>query len=137
MLALNKENLTLFSPTELCEHPHIENSSMPELWSSWFKSAGIEVPNKRSTNLHVQNSAQVIEVLQSGDSIGLIDRNFIKNDIKSGRLAIACEHVLQGEDGYFLTAPQSAEMLPSFQCFKDWLNSQLNTSSHTENIQAD
>jgi len=137
MLSQHKENLTLFSPLELCEHPHIENSSMPGLWSSWFKSTGIEIPVKRSTNLHVQNSAQVIEVLQSGDSIGLIDRNFIKNDIKSGRLAIACEHVLQGEDGYFLTAPQSVETLPSFQCFKDWLNSQLNTSNDSENIQTD
>ncbi len=133
MLAELAEKSSLFTPAELSKHPLIENSSMPGLWNPWFESAGIEVSAKISANLQVQNSAQVVEVLQSGDSIGLIDRNLIKNDIKSGRLAIACEHVLQGEDGYFLTAPQSAKTLPSFQCFKDWLNSQLDTSSHSEN----
>ena len=124
LLATNKE---LFAVTELSKYPQVHNSSMPELWQHWSYSAGINTTaaKNNSVKLQVQNSAQVVEVLQSGDSIGLIDRNLISNDIKSGRLAIACEHVFEGDEGYFLTAPKSAESLLSFQAFKEWLKTQL------------
>ena len=125
-------NMELFTPSEINDRPLIDNSAMPGLWNEWFHSVGIVIPKERDIKLQVQNSAQVIEVLQSGDSIGLIDRNFIKNDIKSGRLAIACEHLLQSENGYFLTAPKSAEALPSFQAFRDWVSTQLNTNSENQ-----
>ena len=115
----------LFTAAELSRCSLIHNSSMPELWEEWFLSAGIKAPSKSGIKLQVQSSAQVVEVLQSGDSIGLVDRNFITNDIESGRLAVACEHLLQDDEGYFLTYPESAENLPSFQCFKDWINKQL------------
>ena len=47
------------------------------------------------------------------------------NDIKSERLAIACEYVFEGDERYFLTAPKSAESLLSFQAFKKYLKAQL------------
>ncbi len=127
-----EHNKKLFTPLEISKHSLVSNSSMPGLWEEWFQSAKIEIPDGTGVKLQVQNSAQVVEVLQTADSIGLIDRNFIKNDIKSGRLAIACEHVLQGDNGYYLTAPKSAEELPSFQAFKDWLGTHFSISSDSE-----
>jgi len=118
-------NGRLFTIRELNDYSFIHNSSMPKIWQRWLHSADTEIPTGNVSKLQVQNSAQVVEVLQSADAIGLIDRNLIKNDIKSGRLALACEHVLKGEEGYFLTAPKSAESLVSFQSFKSWLESQL------------
>ncbi len=115
----------LFSVTELGQAARIQNASLPTLWNEWFESAGIEAPAKKTIHLQVQNSAQMIEVLQSADCVGLVDRNFIANDIRSGRLAIACDHVLADEVGYFLTAPQISQSLPSLQSFRDWLESQL------------
>ena len=123
--AMLQQNEGLFTPAELTGYPLIHNSSMSALWDEWFQSAGIKTPSGRAVKLQVQSSAQVVEVLQSGDCIGLIDRNFISKDISSGRLAVACGHIFQGEVGYFLSAPESAETLPSLQCFKDWLTMQL------------
>ncbi len=122
MLTANK---ALFTASELTGFSLIHNSSMPGLWEEWFQSAGVDVAVDNESKLQVQNSAQVIEVLQSGGTIGLIDRNFIAGDIQSNRLAVACEHALQDEEGYFLTAPESAHFLPSFQGFKEWLETQL------------
>ncbi len=131
-----KATKKLFTPLEISNHSLVSNSSMPGLWEEWFQSAKIEIPDGTGVKLQVQNSAQVVEVLQTGDSIGLIDRNFIISDIKSGRLTIACEHVLQGDKGYYLTAPKSAEILPSFQTFKNWLGTHsdivLKVSSDSE-----
>jgi len=123
--ALIKPNGKLFTPNEIHEFQLIQNSAMPSIWDEWFESAGIKVPPTGSRKFQAQNSSQVIEALQSGDSIGLIDRNFIKKDIESGRLALACDFVLLGKDGYFLTAPKPAEILPSFLSFKDWIFTQL------------
>lgn len=129
MLEANKQ---LFTPLEISDHSLVSNSSMPGLWTEWFQSANINIPDGTGVKLQVQNSAQVVEVLQTADSIGLIDRNFIKSDIKSGRLAIACDHVLQGDNGYYLTAPKSAGILPSFQAFKDWLGTRLDIIDDNE-----
>ena len=122
MLTANK---ALFTTLELTSYSLIHNSSMPSLWEEWFQSAGIDVAVDHESKLQVQNSAQVIEVLQSGGAIGLIDRNFIDSDIQSNRLAVACEHVFQDKEGYFLTAPKSSHSLQSFQCFKEWLETQM------------
>jgi LysR family glycine cleavage system transcriptional activator len=121
---LLNENEKIFTPQQLNQYPLIRNSSMPGLWQEWFQSLGINAP-LNGIKLQVDNSAQVVEALQSGESVGLIDRRFIGNDIQSGRLAIACDHLLVGDDGYYLLAPDSAQTLPSFQCFKDWLYVQL------------
>lgn len=125
-------NEKLFTPLEISNYSLVSNSSMPGLWTEWFQSAKINIPDGTGVKLQVQNSAQVVEVLQTADSIGLIDRNFIKSDIKSGRLAIACDHVLQDETGYYLTAPKSAGILPSFQAFKDWLGTRLDIIDDNE-----
>lgn len=114
-----------FAASQLSKLPVIQNSAMPGLWKEWSDSAGIEAPVESNIKFQAQGSSQVVEALQSGESIGLIDRNFIQNDIESGRLAIACEHVLYGTDGYFLTTPESSEQLISFKRFKKWIFKQL------------
>ena len=119
--ALLDTNKSMFTPAQMLEVNLIDNLSMAGLWKDWFRSAGINAHFKNSIKLQVQSSAQVIEALQSGDAIGLIDRKFISNDIESGRLAIACDHVLYSEDGYFLAFPSTAKELTSFQIFRDWL----------------
>ena len=120
-----KENKALFTALEIAGLRLIQNTSMPGLWGEWFSSTGMEDISSKGIKLQLPSSAQVVEVLQSGNSVGLIDRNFITNDIESGRLAIACDHVLHGEDGYFLTYPDVAENQSSFQSFKGWLCKQL------------
>jgi len=121
-------NKGTFTPMELTNRALIQNSSIPEIWHDWFKSAKTDLPPKKNIVLQVQNFAQVTDALQSGNNIGLVDKNFIKKDIQSGRLAIACDHVLQSDNQYFLTAPKSVENLPSFQNFKDWLSRHMNSS---------
>lgn len=123
--ALLQQNHGLFTAAELSHALLIQNSSMPGLWKAWFKSAKIEAPYSKGNRLQVQSSAQVVEAIQSRDSIGLVDRSFISQDIDSGRLVIASDHVLHGEDGYFLTFPLRTEKLPALQHFEDWLATQL------------
>ena len=123
--SLIERNGGLLRPEQLVDYTLVQNASMPGLWTEWFESAGIQDSSNNSVKLQVQNSAQMIEVIQSGDSIGLTDKKFIQQDIESGRLSIASDNVLVGENGYYLVAPHSAKGLPSLQRFRDWLCKQI------------
>ncbi len=123
--ALIKQSGGLLTPDQVAEYPLILNTVMPGTWEEWFQSAGLDMPTADGSRLQVQSTALAIEALQSAESIALVDWHFIQQDIESGRLSIACEHVLQSGDGYFLTYPESADSLPSLHCFRDWLFVQL------------
>jgi LysR family glycine cleavage system transcriptional activator len=123
--ALLKHSKGLLTPVQVAEYPLILNTVMPSTWDEWFQSAGMDMPPGDGRRLQVQSTALAIEAVQSGDSIALVDWHFIQQNIESGRLSIASEHVLKNDEGYFLTFPESAESLPSLQCFRDWLLAQL------------
>lgn len=98
----------------------VQNSSMPEQWAEWFKSQGTTLPTSLK-RLEVQNSAQMLEAIQSNDCIGLIDLKFIQDYLASGHVSLASEFSYQGGVGFYLTYPEKTESLPSFQSFKYWL----------------
>lgn len=125
--SLIKKNDGLLTPADVMDNTLIQNASVPGMWAEWFESASVKNAAAKTVNLQVQNAAQMIEAIQSGEEIGLIDKKFIQQDIESGRLAIACDHVLQGNKGYYLVSPESARDLPSLNSFRDWLAQQINT----------
>ena len=116
---------TLLSPEEIANSELIQNTFIPGLWSEWFASAGLKPDGKQRMQVGVQGSAQVIEAVQSSDAFGLIDKNFIDNDIKSGRLMVASDHVLHSEQAYYLTYPDVSIGLPALQRFEAWLQEKI------------
>jgi LysR family glycine cleavage system transcriptional activator len=119
--SLLKQTKGMLTPAEVVKFPLVLNASMPNIWKEWILAAGAELPPREQFMLQVESSAQAVEVVQSGESIGLVDRHFFQQDIASGRLAIVCEHVLRGDDGFYLLYPEATRHLPSFHHFKDWL----------------
>lgn len=115
----------LIDPRKLNSLPLIQNAATPNLWEEWCQSAGVDAPAWKGGEIQVQNSAQVVEAVQSGEAIGLVDRNFFPQDLASGRLTLACEHVLKDGDGYYLVYPEAADELPSLRVFREWIGKQL------------
>lgn len=113
------------SPEQVIQLPRIQNTTMATVWDDWGRSAGVDMTNAAPFSLHVQNSAQTIEALQTGETVGLVDLKFIDTHMRAGQLSIACEHQFTGDNGYFLVVPPGNDDLLSFQCFKTWLESQL------------
>ena len=115
----------LLTPAQVAEHPLILNAYMPGTWDTWFESVGLVVPAGSGGRLEVQGVAQVVEALQSGDVLGLVDRNFIRPDLESGRLALACEHTVAGSGGYYLVHATAGDELPALARFREWLESEI------------
>lgn len=115
-----------FAIEQLTDQTLIHNSSMSGLWQEWFDSAGI-VFSGAVAGTEVQSSSQVLEAINAEDAIGLVDRSFVSDEINEGRLVLACDHVLSGDGGYFLTYPESASERTSLQLFEQWIFSQADT----------
>ncbi len=119
----------LLSAEEIASSELIQNTFIPGLWNEWFDSAGVQSARKQRMHVGVQGSAQVIEAVQSSDAFGLIDKNFIDNDIESGRLMVASDHVLHSEQAYYLTYPDVSVGLPALERFESWLQEQIDVAS--------
>lgn len=112
------------SPKVLLSSPLVQNSSMPNLWTEFFDSADISCTADMNIAFEVPSTAQMIDALQTGQYVGLVDRQFIQKDIDLGRLVVACGHVLSSENQYTLLAPESMADKPHYQHFAKWLSSQ-------------
>jgi len=122
---LVERNGGTFEVKRIADQRLIHNTSMSGLWEEWLDSAGCVVSGAL-TGVEVQSSAQVLEAVNAGDAIGLVDLSFIGDDIEQGRLVLACEHVLSGDDGYFLTYPEMMGERTSLQLFGKWIASRVN-----------
>lgn len=114
----------MFSVEQIADQALIHNASMGDLWREWFGSSGIALSSD-SAGVEVQGTAQVLEAINAGDAIGLVDLSFVGDDVNEGRLALACDHILSGEDGYFLTYPETMAERTSIRSFEQWIFSQV------------
>lgn len=113
-----------FAVEQLVEQPLIHNSSLPGLWEEWLDAAGV-VPSGTLSGIEVQDSAQVLEAINAAAAIGLVDLSFIGDDLRDGRLVLACDHVLSGDGGYFLAYPETMRERTSVQIFERWIVAQV------------
>lgn len=113
-----------FAIEQLADQALIHNASMDGLWQEWLASAGI-APTGPLAGVEVQDSAQVLEAINAQEAIGLVDLSFIGDDLQDGRLVLACDHILAGDDGYFLTYPETVRERGALQAFEQWILSQL------------
>lgn len=114
-----------FAIEQLTDQALIHNSSMGGLWQEWFGSAGMPLPGELA-GIEVQSSSQVLEAINAEEAIGLVDLSFISDEISEGRLVLACDHMLSGGGGYYLTYPESVSERTSLRLFEQWLFSQVN-----------
>lgn len=121
---LLEKNGAIFSIEQLTQQSLIHNSLMAGLWQQWFDSAGV-VPSSKLSGIEVQGTSQVLDVVDAGEAVGLVDLSFIGNDLDAGRLVLACDHVLSGEDGYFLTYPEKICERTALQLFEQWICSEV------------
>lgn len=112
------------TPEQIASQPLVHNTLYPDQWRQWLISAGVRPPATLA-GIEVQGVAQVLEAVQAGDVIGLADRHFIENDLRSGRLALACNHTQADTSGFYLTYPKAQSERTALQCFEHWLLAQV------------
>ncbi|MEH6473608.1 MAG: LysR substrate-binding domain-containing protein [Halopseudomonas sp.] len=118
--SLIEQNQGLFTLEQLSRQALVHNATMGQVWESWFRSAGMALSGPLP-GLSVQNSAQGLEAVQSGERICLIDRPLVKDELASGKLATASLHSYSGGLAYYLVCANESSTYPPLQTFKQWL----------------
>ena len=124
--ALIERHGGLFSPAELLQQPLVHNRSLNAGWEGWMAAAGVSDPLP-SNGLSVQNSAQALEVLQSGEWIALIDRPLVADQLANGSLTLASDHSYSAGLAYYLASARDSWNHPPLQAFRQWLIASLNS----------
>lgn len=113
-----------FEAAQLRLQTLVDNTAMPGLWEAWFQSAGVPPPRQQAT-LQVQGTAQVLEAVQSGDSVGLVDLHLVQPDLEAGRIGVACAHQYTQGDSYCLAFPKVASLSEAQLSFRQWLRRRI------------
>lgn len=112
----------LQTPRSLLQTTLLHSMLRPEAWDLWFASTNLGVlPRPRGMTL--ANAALCYQAAADGLGVAIAQRAYISEDIRSGRLVIAVDHVARTERGYYLVCdPLRADTAP-VRLFREWIRS--------------
>lgn len=118
--ALLKGNKPLREPADLASHLLLHPSHDRLDWRKWLRHAGLSEA--------LADGGQVFHTLDltasaaaGGLGVAIADRNFIADDLASGRLVMPFDLVITEETGYFLFTEKGRFAEPKIARFRDWL----------------
>lgn len=112
----------LKTPQDLLQANLLHSMMRPEAWSLWFSSAEL-VDSPRLHGITLANAALCYQAAADGLGIAIAQRAYVDDDLRSGRLVIAVDHVARTESGYYLVCdPLKAAEAP-VKLFRDWIRS--------------
>lgn len=107
-------------PADLARHVLLHPSEDRRDWQKWLRHAGLSEA--------LADTGQVFHTLDmtasaaaAGLGVAIADRNFIGDDLASGRLVTPFDLVVTEETGYFLFTEKGRFAEPKIAAFRDWL----------------
>ena len=112
----------LTTPQDLLQANLLHSMMRPEAWSLWFRSAGL-VDSPSLHGITMANAALCYQAAADGLGIAIAQRAYVDEDLRSGRLVVAVDHVASTESGYYLVCdPLKAAEAP-VRLFRNWIRS--------------
>ncbi len=112
----------LWTPRDLLQENLLHSMLRPEAWSLWFSSADlVDPPRLRGINL--ANAALCYQAAADGLGVAIAQRAYVEEDLRSGRLVIAVNHVATTERGYYLVCDPLKAAAAPVRLFREWIRS--------------
>ncbi len=113
-------------PADLMRHTllHEENR---DVWRRWFAEAGLG-DNEPARGPVFADSGLVLQAVLLGQGIGLIDRLFVDDEIRAGRLVPLFDRPI-ANGAYFLVARRFDRLSAPAQRFVGWISKRLGHES--------
>ncbi len=112
------------SPTELRQQVLLQAHQKEDDWPNWFSVAGV-APTGSIQGPRFENTPLMIEAAVAGLGYGITNRQFIQQDLDSGRLVIPFDVESQSGCAYYLVYPNHIELSGKLRHFRDWIGSQV------------
>lgn len=110
----------LLDDPELSMLPLLQQATRPRLWLDWFIHGGLD-PRSILRGARFQHFDMVIQAAIAGLGVALVPEALVTAELATGKLVLASERRLIGEEPYTLIYPPRSLELPGFQRFRKWL----------------
>jgi DNA-binding transcriptional LysR family regulator len=110
------------APQDLLNANLLHSMMRPEAWDIWFASAGLGA-SPRARGMTLANAALCYQAAVDGLGFAMAQRAYIDEDLRSGRLVIALDHVARTELGYYLVCDPLKAATPPVRLFREWIRS--------------
>jgi LysR family glycine cleavage system transcriptional activator len=118
--ALLQGSEPLREPADLARHILLHPSQDRRDWRKWLRHAGL--PEALADGGQVFHTLDMTAAAAAGGlGVAIADRNFIGDDLATGRLVAPFDLVVTEETGYFLFTEKGRFAEPKIARFRDWL----------------
>jgi LysR family transcriptional regulator, glycine cleavage system transcriptional activator len=109
------------TPAELAQSPRLLRSD-DQMWSVWFKAAGLDgVPEPRR-GLFFQDSSNLVQAAIDGQGVALIRRSIIgSNELATGRLVRLFDIAAPSSSAHWFVCPPPLLQTARVQALRAWL----------------
>ncbi|WP_250625630.1 LysR substrate-binding domain-containing protein [Pinirhizobacter soli] len=90
-------------------------------WPDWFACAGVDDAQALRKLMSFEDLGIVHRFAIEGSGIAILQKAYVDDDIREGRLVVPCGPVLRRELGYHLVTPSDQRREAKVQEFSDWL----------------
>lgn len=110
----------LQAPQDLLRVNLLHSMMRPEAWDLWFNSVSLSGA-PRFREMPMANAALCYQAAADGLGVAIAQKAYIEDDLRTGRLVIAVDHVARTELGYYLVCdPLKANAAP-VRIFREWI----------------
>lgn len=115
----------LRKPQDLIGKTLLQTHARADDWPDWFETAGISDPSALKQVMSFEDLGLVERFAIEGSGIAILQKAYVDDDIREGRLVIPCQPVLRRDLGYYLVNPVSNGREPKIREFCDWIRSDV------------
>jgi len=105
---------------DLSNYVLLHSNHRPGLWNAWLASVGeSRLPTKEVARM--EDSGLTYQAASDGMGIAIGEIGYIGEDIRLGRLVVPFDHVLIGDESYYLVYHPRKISVPKFAAFRKWI----------------
>ena len=119
------KTLHLKSARDLVAKPLLQTHARAGDWPDWFSCAGVDDENALKQLTSFEDLGIVLRFAIEGSGIAILQKNYVEDDLREGRLVIPCAPVLRRDLGYHLVTPINSAKDSKVKEFSNWLLANL------------
>ncbi|MBK8085267.1 MAG: LysR family transcriptional regulator [Devosia sp.] len=104
----------------LARLPLLQQATRPSLWLDWFRHAGRD-PRTILRGARFEHFDMVTSAAIAGLGVALLPEILVQHELRAGRLTLASDRRLRGQEPYALLFPARSEAISGFAGFRKWL----------------
>ncbi|MGB3430956.1 transcriptional regulator GcvA [Achromobacter sp.] len=110
-------------PEDCLKYPLLQDSDRAD-WPLWLQAHGVDAGQEAQRGPSFEDDLLLLRAAATGQGIALVQDTHAREDIESGRLAIALDQPWPARFAYYVVSRPDALLRPEVQAFIDWVKAE-------------